>query len=178
MSTARKIDIAEKAKTELLTSNLMIFFKYHGLTVKKLEELRKLVRKVNGQSGVCIIKNTLFKLIMGDVLKAELSSKCKGPIAIIYAKNDPIILSKIVKDFFISIKKQLPQVTIEYCIIDNQIHTQNLIETMCEYQSTDALKAEFLGLLTSPLSSFLSVLEAPAQQLIATLQAKEEKEVA
>ncbi|MFO1130082.1 MAG: 50S ribosomal protein L10 [Rickettsiales bacterium] len=176
MSKARKVDIIAKAKTEFLNSGLMICFKYHGLNTKRLESLRKTIRKINGESGVFIIKNTLFKLVMPSSLKEELDIKCKGPIAIIYTKKDPIILTKIVEEFFNEIKKAVPKVTMEYCIIDNQVHTTELLKIMSSYSSTDALKAEFLGLLEEPLSSFLATLEAPAAELINTLKAKEDKE--
>ncbi len=173
---ARKEEILSEAKSTMLVDQpCIVFFYYQTLTVKAFEDLRNIVRKISN-SGVKVMKNTLTKQMFDAGLKADLESKCKGPMALAYSTADGIALSSELQSFFDKNKKKFPKVTVKYCLIGNQIHEGSMIKSLAEYKSIDGLKSTFLGLLTQPVQSLLGILNAPAANCIGVLEAKINKE--
>lgn len=87
-------EIAEKIKT----SESVVLFTYHGLTVADMAELRNKIKEVNGE--VKVYKNTLVKRAT-DTLNLDLTESLEGPNAIIFGKEllEPIkVLSKFAKE--------------------------------------------------------------------------------
>ena len=83
-------------KEAIKNSESVILFKYQGLTVLEISELRKSLRSQNGELKV--YKNTLVKRAL-DELKIDLEpSFLEGPNAIVFGKEllEPI---KVLNDF-------------------------------------------------------------------------------
>ncbi len=90
--------IVDEIKSNIQNSESVVLFTYQGLTVSELSELRRELKKAEGE--VKIYKNTLLKRALDD-LNIDLDGFLEGPNAILFGKEllEPIkIISKFVKD--------------------------------------------------------------------------------
>ena len=90
--------IVDEIKSNIQNSESVVLFTYQGLTVSELSELRRELKKAEGE--VKIYKNTLLKRALDD-LNINLDGFLEGPNAILFGKEllEPIkIISKFVKD--------------------------------------------------------------------------------
>lgn len=90
--------IVDEIKNNLQNSESVIIFTYQGLTVSDLSDLRRELRKANGE--VKVYKNTLLKRAVDD-LNINLDGFLEGPNAIVFGKEllEPIkVISNFAKD--------------------------------------------------------------------------------
>ncbi len=122
-------EIADKIKS----SESVVLFTYHGLTVADMAELRNKIKNAGGE--VKIYKNTLVKRAT-DTLKLDLTESLEGPNAIIFGKNllEPI---KVLSDF----AKDHKEAEIRAGIINGEVASAEVIG---EYASIPSME----GLLT------------------------------
>lgn len=96
---AAKEETVKTISDSIKNSESVIIFKYQGLTVSEISELRKNLREQNGELKV--YKNTLVKRAL-DELKIDLEpSFLEGPNAIVFGKSllEPIkALNEFVKN--------------------------------------------------------------------------------
>lgn len=90
--------IVDEIKNNLQNSESVIIFTYQGLTVSDLSDLRRELKKANGE--VKVYKNTLLKRAVDD-LNINLDGFLEGPNAILFGKEllEPIkVISNFAKD--------------------------------------------------------------------------------
>lgn len=93
-----KKSIVDEIKNNLQNSESVIIFTYQGLTVSDLSDLRRELKKANGE--VKVYKNTLLKRAVDD-LNINLDGFLEGPNAILFGKEllEPIkVISNFAKD--------------------------------------------------------------------------------
>ncbi len=91
----QKKQVVDEIINYLKTSESVIIFKYQGLTVEELSDLRKELK--TAEADVKVYKNTLLKRA-ADELKINIDDFLEGPNAILFGKKllEPI---KIISDF-------------------------------------------------------------------------------
>ena len=145
-------------------SSSIIITHYHGLSVKKLSELRKSLRS-NG-SSFKVVKNTLVKIAAQRAGIADASSLFKGPTAIAYSA-DPVAAAKQVIEFANSNNN----FKIIGGIVDNQLLNESQVKELAKLPSLNELRGKIIGVLQAPASKIVGVLQAPSVQLIRLLRA-------
>ena len=142
----RVIPLAEK-----LNSNVTF-----SCDVEKKEDIIKLFEDVKSSWGE--IDFVVHAIAFSD--KSELSDFFDGPTAIAYS-NDPVQLTKLLSNF----AKNNSDLVILGGIMDNEILTVEKIEILSKLPSLEEIRAQLIGLISTPAQKIASVLTAPSGDL-------------
>ena len=146
---------------------------YQGIDVPRVTELRRKVRESGGQ--YLVVKNTLLlRAIEGKPL-GELREELSGPIAVVYADDEPVALAKALTDF----QKDAPVLQFRGGLLNGQRVDADQIKDIANLPTRDELIAKLVYLLQSPIARFVRSLGALPQQLVSVLeQVRQQKESA
>ena len=144
-------EIVEKAKA----NKALVVVTYHGLTVAKLEELRRALRKDNCKLHV--YKNSLVERAADELKFEELKPLLAGPNAFIFCEDPTQGLKTIVKYS----KRYKDVFTVKGAMIEGSFVDADGIAAL----------SKIPGGKQGLLSMFLSVLQAPIRQFACTVKA-------
>lgn len=149
--------IVNEIKENLENSESVIIFTYQGLTVSELSDLRKELRKVNGE--VKVYKNTLLKRAVDD-LNINLDGFLEGPNAILFGKDllEPI---KVISNFV----KEHEKANITVGIINGAPADLDVIKEYASIPSRDGLLTMLAGGMIQYVKDLAIGLNMYAEQL-------------
>ena len=155
---------------ERFKANPSIFvLEYKGLTVKELENVRSDLRKTN--SELKIVKNTLLKKAAEDTDADQLNELFVGSTAIAFCDKDSAATAKV----FVKSAKDNELLNIKGALLEGKLVTVDEIEAISKLPSREELIAQFIGLLSSPMSNLLYSLQNMQTKLLYALEAVKEK---
>jgi large subunit ribosomal protein L10 len=164
---AEQVDeIAErlkKAKVAVLTD-------YRGLTVSQLQDLRTRLR--GGAVEYRVVKNTLARRAAEAAGVPSLQSELKGPVAIAFGYDDLGVPAKLINEFVRATRLKLEIVG---GLVEGRVFSPDQVKQLADLPSREALIAQLLGTLQSPVSQLVGIMQTPVQQLIGVLNAYKEK---
>ncbi|MBI2011662.1 50S ribosomal protein L10 [Candidatus Daviesbacteria bacterium] len=160
----QKKDLVTKLAEKLARASSVVFADYRGLTMAKLQELRKALREQEAEFS--ITKNNLLKLAIKDSsLITNYPSLFEGPTATLFAYGDQILplktMTKLIKDTKIG--------EIKLGLMDGEILDKYAIEKLASLPSKDELRAKIVGSLGAPLYGIVGVLQANLRNLVYAL---------
>ena len=144
-------EIVEKAKA----SKTLVVVTYHGLSVEKLQEVRRALHKDGCKLHV--YKNTLVARAADQLGYGELKALLDGPNAFIFCEDPTQGLKTIVKYS----KRYKDIFTIKGAVIEGSFVNADQLVTLSKVP----------GGKQGLLSMFLSVLQAPIRQFACTVKA-------
>ena len=163
----------KKAQVQQLTDSLSrskasFLVNCIGLNVEQMTELRKNLKQ--NQGNIQIIRNTLSLRAMenNEVVKKAYSPFMKGPNAFVLAFEDVAKVAKIID----KLSEESEIFKIKGAVLENKVLNQSEIKTLAQLPSHEVLKAQFLGLLSAPLTKFLSTMKEAPQGFVRLLSAK------
>lgn len=168
MSKSKKQEFVAELESVYQASSSVIVTHYHGLTVSKINELRKKLRG-NG-ANLKVVKNTLSKIALKSNEKNGISDFFTGPSAIAYSE-DPVTAAKLVVEFANANEK----LKIIGGIIDQQVLDVEGVKLIAKLPSLNELRGKIVGVLQAPAAKVVGVLQAPASQLARVISAYSEK---
>jgi large subunit ribosomal protein L10 len=168
MPTTKKEATIEELRERLGAAKNLFFTNYSGLTVLQIGKLRTELRK--GGTTYAVVKNTLFSRAAGDLAK-ELESVLTGPTGIAFAGEDPVAPAKALKTFADEVKA----LAIKAAYIDGKIVDASQVIALAALPSKSDLQAKLLGLLSSPMRTFVGVLAANPSGFVRVLSAREKQ---
>ncbi len=136
--------------------------------MNEMTDLR--VKSFNTGCNIKVTNNRLTKLALKETDKVELSDLFDGPTAIAYS-NDPASLTKLVVDF----AKNNNNLVVLGGIMDNEILSIEKIEILSKLPSLEEIRAQLIGLISSPAQKIASVLTAPSGDLARVFNAYSSK---
>ena len=145
-------------KNILSENSLVLVFHYRGMSMTDMTDLR--VQSFNAGCNIKVTKNRLTKLALEGTDKSELSDLFNGPTAIAYS-NDPVQLTKLLTNF----SKNNSNLVILGGIMDNEILTVEKIEILSKLPSLEEIRAQLIGLISTPSRKIASVLTSPSGDL-------------
>ena len=163
--------VAELAN-EFRTSEGAVLTDYRGLTVKQLQELR---RVLGDNASYAVVKNTLTKIAAQDAGIAGFDDLLVGPTAIAFIKGDAVVVAKGLRDFA---RANAPLV-IKGGILDGKTLSVAEIGRFADLESREVLLGKLAGAMLASLSQAVYLLNAPlaqAARLAGALQAKAEQD--
>lgn len=161
----KKEELVAKLSEKAAKSKAVVFTDYQGLTHKQLEELKKAVKLLGAEYVVA--KNTLLKL----ALHQKVSKELKGPTAALFAYEDPIAaLAQLAKSF-----KLLNLPKIKFGTLEGQALSGEDLLKLATSPSKEALIAQFIGSLKSPIFGLHRALNWNLSRLVLTLKVIESK---
>ena len=143
-----------------------------GLNVEQMTELRKNLKQ--NQGNIQVIRNTLsLRAIENkDILKQTYTTFMKGPNAFILAYEDPAKVAKIID----KLAEDNEVFEIKGAVLEDKALSQAEVKTLAKLPSQEVLQAQFLGLLSTPLTKFLSTIKEAPQGFVRLLSAKSKQE--
>ncbi len=158
MKREQKEIFINNLKTILSENSLVMVFHYRGMSMTDMTDLR--VQSFNSGCKIKVTKNRLTKLALEGSDKSELADFFDGPTAIAYS-NDPVQLTKLLTNF----AKNNSNLVILGGIMDNEILTVEKIEILSKLPSLEEIRAQLIGLISTPAQKIATTLAAPSGNL-------------
>ena len=168
MNREQKELFVQNLKSIITENSLVLVFHYRGMSVTDMTDLR--VQSFNSGCNIKVTKNRLTKLALEGSDKAALSEFFDGPTAIAYS-NDPVQLTKLLTNF----AKNNSNLVILGGIMNNEILSVEKIEILSKLPSLEEIRAQLIGLISSPAQKIASVLTAPSGDLARVFNAYSNK---
>jgi len=154
-------DLKEKIKKQ----KTIIFVDFAGLKVEGMSDLRKRLKRVDGQLKVA--KKTLIKLALKDSgLKTEVD-ELKGEIGMVFGYKDEIAPAKAIYEF----SKENVNLKILGGFFENEFKSAEDFISFAQLPSKQELLARLTGSISAPVSNFVRVLEGNLKGLVCALSA-------
>ncbi|MGX7345948.1 50S ribosomal protein L10 [Acetobacter pasteurianus] len=155
--TEKKAFIASLAAVFAQTS-MVVVTRNDGLTVAAVTELRRKVRAAGANYKVA--KNRLATLALDGTQFNGIAPLLQGPTALAWSE-DPVAVAKVVVEF----AKTNDKLVLLGGSLGSQVLDADGIKALAELPSLDALRAQLVGLISTPATRIASVTQAPAGQL-------------
>ena len=161
---AAKRELVTTLNTVFKAANVVVVARYSGLTVAKLQILRRQMKQVGGT--VKVAKNRLAKIALEGTDVASIAPLMKGPTLVAYS-GDPVAAPKVAVDF--------AKANEQFVILGGAMGTTALnpdgVKALASLPSLDELRAKIVGLLQAPATKIAQVVNAPAAKLARVVQA-------
>lgn len=159
---AQKHQLAEEIKGKFAGSQAAIISEYRGAKAEDLAALRRNMRAVGCEFR--IVKNRIAKKAILDnaTNSTALSPILKGPIGVVYVRND---IAKGAKAF-LEFAKDRQEFQVVGGVMDGQSVTLKDIQAISDLPSKEVLIAKMLGSLTSPHRGIMYVLKGVSEKLV------------
>jgi large subunit ribosomal protein L10 len=149
-----------------------VLTEYRGLTVKQLQDLRRVLGE---NANYAVVKNTLTKIAAKEAGVAGVDDLLNGPTAIAFINGDLVEAAKGLRDF----AKANPALVIKGGYVDGASMDASEIAKLADLESREVLLGKLAGAMLASLSQAVYLLNAPISQaarLAGALQAKAEQD--
>jgi len=170
---ARKEQKAEQVEVlteKLRRAKVALLTDYRGLTVSQLQELRGRLR--TGDVEYRVVKNTLARRAAEAAGVPGLQSELEGPVAIAFGYDDLSIPSKLINDWVRATRLKLD---VKGGLVEGRVFTPDQVKQLADLPSREALIAQLMGTLQSPVGQLVGIMQTPLQQLLGVLDAYKSK---
>jgi large subunit ribosomal protein L10 len=155
-----------KELSELFSSSSAAYvLSYQGTTCSQLTSFRREL-KTTGAS-FAIVKNTLVKRAISDSEVGDLSDFFKGPVAVVWAKEDVVSPAKIISKH----AKQVETLQVKAGVFEGRVISKDDVNGIATLPSKEELYAKLLALMNAPATQLVRMLNAPATQIVRTIEA-------
>lgn len=155
---AEKQYLISEVDTHLKKSDYVILANFSKVTVADVAELR--TRLAAEKAEFHVVKNSSLRVAAKALGLPEVDSALSGPTAIVVGGKNPAGVAKILKTF-ITEKQKLE---VKVGVLDKKVVSAADLAKIADLPSFDALRAQFLGLLTSNAAAFVRVLDAKVKK--------------
>ncbi|MBC7217859.1 MAG: 50S ribosomal protein L10 [Candidatus Caldatribacterium sp.] len=169
MERSEKEKIIQELLERLRRSQAVFVVGYHGMDVPTMEELRRSLKKIEGELKVA--KNTLMCLALTRAGFSTADHLLKGQNAFIFSYRDVVQVAKALADF----AKKFPQLEMKGGFLGVKLLTASDIQRLAELPSREELLARVVGGIAAPLVGLLGVLQGVMRNFVWVLKAIEEK---
>jgi large subunit ribosomal protein L10 len=151
---AEKKYLISEVEGHLQKSDYVILANFTKVTVSDTAELRKRLDAEKAEFHV--VKNSSFRVAAKAFGLPEVDSALAGPTAIIVGGSNPAAVAKILKKFF----EEKQKLEVKVGVLDKKVVSAQDLAAIADLPPFDALRAQFLGLLTSNAGAFVRLLDA------------------
>ncbi len=164
-------EVSQKRITESLKDAESAFvIKYSKLSSADMTALRKSLKECN--ADLLVVKNSLTRRALAESQLDSITKYIDGPCGIVFTKKEPVDVSKALCNFI----KEHEQLKVEGGFLKDKILEYKDVEFLAKLPSKDALKAQLVCTLNSPISGFVNALGQLMQKFVVCLdQIKQKK---
>jgi large subunit ribosomal protein L10 len=155
--TEKKALVASLAAVFAETS-MVVVTRNKGLTVADVTDLRRKVRAAGANYKVA--KNRLATLALDGTQFSGIAPLLTGPTALAWA-DEPVAVAKVIVEF----AKTNDKLELLGGSLGSQLLDVAGVKALAELPSLDTLRAQLVGLISTPATRIASVVQAPAGQL-------------
>jgi large subunit ribosomal protein L10 len=161
--------VAELAN-EFRASEGAVLTDYRGLSVKQLQELR---RVLGDNASYAVVKNTLTKIAADEAGVVGFDDLLVGPTAIAFIKGDAVEVAKGLRDF----ARANSPLVIKGGILDGKTLTVGEIARIADLESREVLLGKLAGAMLATLQNAAALFNAPLAQVARLAAALQDKAV-
>ena len=155
---AEKNYLIAEVETHLKKSDYVILANFTKLTVGETAELRANLAKENAEFHV--VKNSSLRVAAKALGLPEFENALVGQTAIVVGGSNSAGVAKVLKKFFTDKQK----VEIKVGVMEKKLVSAEELSQIADLPPFEALRAQFLGLLTSNAAAFVRVLDAKVKK--------------
>ena len=148
----------------------MFLTNFEKITVQETEELRSALVEQGAEFHV--VKNSILDVAAKERELPDLANWLAGPTAIVVGGNDPSAVSKALRQFCKTKSKN----GVKVGVLGDRTLTEDDVNILADLPTIEVLKAQLLGLFSTPATRMVSVLNAVPTSVVTVLQAKIDKE--
>lgn len=149
-----------RIKNSYKISKGLIIVKYSGVSSPDMSSLRKTLRGAG--ANLFVVKNSIARRALKDLGIKDLISSVETPTAMIFFKDEPVDISKVLCTF----RKDHEKLVLEGGFLAEKLLSRKDIETMSKLPSKDVLRAQVVMTLNAPISKLVIVLNRTLQQFV------------
>lgn len=152
---AEKKFLIDEVTGHLKKSDYVILTNFTKLTVSDTAELRKRLSPEKAEFHV--VKNSSFRVAAKAFGLPEVGEKTLiGQTAVVVGGKNPAGVAKVLKKFI----EEKQKLEVKIGVLDKKVFSAADLAKLADLPSLDALRAQFLSLLTSNAAAFVRVLDA------------------
>lgn len=140
------------------STSMVVVTENKGLTVADVTELRRRVRAADATYKVA--KNRLASLALHGTQFDGILPLLKGPTALAWSE-DPVAVAKAIVEF----AKTNEKLVVLGGALGSQTLDANGVKALAALPSLDELRAQLVGMISTPATRIAGVVQAPAGQL-------------
>ncbi len=165
MPSVEKKQKVKQIKKWFDKSDSFLVLRYRGLRVAEASEFRGLVAQNDAQLRV--LKNTLTKIALEGTDKEGLIPIIDGPVAIVFAGEEPAPVARLVKDF----SRGRNEFFLLGGLISGRVLDGKQVEEFAVLPSRQVMLGLALGSVAAPLSGLVGVAAGPIRKLLYLMKA-------
>ena len=173
MPKARKEQKAEQVDVlteKLKKAKVAVLTDYRGLKVSQIQDLRGKLR--GGDVEYRVVKNTLARRAAEAAGFPALRDELKGPVAIAFGYDDLGLPARLINEWVRATRLKLDVVG---GLVEGRVFSPDQVKQLADLPSREALLAQLMGTLQSPVAQLVGIMQTPLQQLLGTLEAYKTK---
>lgn len=155
---AEKQYLITEVETHLKKSDYVILANFTKVTVADVAELRN--RLAAEKAEFHVVKNSSLRVAGKALGLPEFDKALAGPTAIVVGGKNPAGVAKILKKF-VDEKQKLE---VKVGILDKKVVSAGDLAKIADLPPFEALRAQFLGLLSSNAATFVRLLDAKVKK--------------
>lgn len=154
-----KVFAAREIANLMEQSGSLILTTFAGLDSERMSRLRRTIR--DRSARYFVVKNRLLAIAARERGFEGLCSFLKGQVGVVFGGDDWASVLKTVVDF----SKQNEELKVLGGVCENKVRTAQEMTMLSAMPPKEAVAAQFLGTLASPVSGFVQVLSEPVRSL-------------
>ncbi|MBU0504263.1 MAG: 50S ribosomal protein L10 [Candidatus Omnitrophota bacterium] len=162
---------SNRIKNAIEGSESFFVIKYSGLSSPDLSSLRQALK---AESASCfVVRNKVAQKTLKDKSLDSLIKLIEGPCGLVFIKDEPVSVSKLLCNF----AKDHEKLILEGGYLKDKIIEKKDILAMAKLPGKDALRAQVVMTLNSPIVKLVMVLNGNLRKLVSCLdQIKKKKQ--
>lgn len=170
ISKERKTELLEAYSQLIRKSQGLILIEYRGLNMKGMDPLRRKVRDAQGELHV--VKNTLALRALQDAGQTVPETLFSETTAVAFAFSDPPAVAKVLT----ASARESEFVKVKGAVLNGSVLTTKDVEALAELPPLPVLRAQLLGLISTPASRLAGVVASGVRQVVNVVKAYADKE--
>ena len=154
----QKENLVSEVSEEMKNCASTIVVEYRGLSVAKISELRRELRKQDATMKV--YKNSIVSRAAEKVGYSELDSELTGPNAIVFSKTDSTGAAKLLTKF----AKRNEELVVKGGIVEGKYVDANEMKVVATLPNKEGMLSMLLGCLQAPIIKFACAVKAVAEK--------------
>lgn len=172
MKKEEKVTAVAELTEKFGRARLAILTECVGLPVNEVTELRKQLRGAKAEYR--IVKNTLAARAAEGTVLADLKAYLKGPTGVVIGYDDPVLPTKVLKDF-IGAEKRDQKIRITAGVLEGKILQPAELAAVAKLPKKEVLIAMLLSAMQGPIRGVVYTLSAVLSKFVRVIAAIQNK---
>ena len=171
LNKAQKQKIVEELADRFKRQKIAIFTDFHGVSVAKARELRRLLKKNDADYKVA--KKTLFDRALESAGMKVKTEELEGEIGVAFGYGDQVAPAKTLFKF----SKENKTFKLLAGILGDRILEAKEVLALAKLPSREILLAQLVGTMQTPLRGLVNVLQGNIRGLVVVLNKIKDKQI-